>query len=363
MKSPLHRCLRAALGLGLASAALLAPATAQGRPDTVYRLNERTGKVLAITGTVLENSLTKVRIDRSGKESSYDASEVVQIDWGSVPPAYRDGMTYRRKGEFAEAVDAFRVAATDASTREVVQADARLKAAETLLQLGASDAGQYQEAAAEAEKLVSDFGESSLVPRARYVIGRALRLSGQDAAAAEALEALYGEGSTDPAPPATAAGPAWRPASRRLGATSPRARPSRRVSCLAAPRAAWSSSSGAWPTPIRRPARPSRRRPAKPPRARASACWPAARSTRRSASSSAPPAAPTAPPGPALLRSSGAVRRSPPRAATATPSCASPRLCPSSTPVEIGLHGPSSDWHNPPWPWATAMLPAPRASG
>jgi len=201
MKSPLHRCLRAALGLGLASAALLAPATAQGRPDTVYRLNERTGKVLAITGTVLENSLTKVRIDRSGKESSYDASEVVQIDWGSVPPAYRDGMTYRRKGEFAEAVDAFRVAATDASTREVVQADARLKAAETLLQLGASDAGQYQEAAAEAEKLVSDFGESSLVPRARYVIGRALRLSGQDAAAAEALEALYGEGSTDPATP------------------------------------------------------------------------------------------------------------------------------------------------------------------
>lgn len=200
MKSPLQRCLRSALALGLAGAALLVPsASAQGRPDTVYRLNDRTGKVLAITGTVLENSLTKVRVDRSGKESSYDASEIVQIDWGSVPPSYRDGMTYRRKGEYAEAVDAFRVAATDASTREVVQADARLKAAETLLMLGASDSGQFQEAASEADKLVGDFPDSSLVPRARYVAGRALRLSGQDAAAAAALESLYNEGSTEPA--------------------------------------------------------------------------------------------------------------------------------------------------------------------
>ena len=85
MKSPLQRCLRSALALGLAGAALLAPsASAQGRPDTVYRLNERTGKVLAITGTVLENSLTKVRVDRSGKESSYDASEIVEVSASGV---------------------------------------------------------------------------------------------------------------------------------------------------------------------------------------------------------------------------------------------------------------------------------------
>lgn len=196
MNTPL---LRRAAGLLLGSAVLLAPAVAQGRPDTVYRRNDRTGKVISITGTVLENTLTKVTLERGGKESSYDASEIIQIDWGSVPPSYRDGLTWRRKGELEQAISSFRVAATDAATRAVVQADARLRAAEVLLAFGAQDSAHFGEAADEAQKLLDDFADSSLVPRARQLKGRAQRLSGDAASAAATLEALYGEGKTEPA--------------------------------------------------------------------------------------------------------------------------------------------------------------------
>jgi hypothetical protein len=172
-----------------------------GKADTIYRRNERTGRVISLTGVVLVNSLTEVRLDRGGKTANYDATSVVRIDWGSVPPSYRDGMTYRRRGDWAQAITSFRVAATDASTREVLRADARLKSCEALMRLGASDAGQFPEAAKEAERLLTDFATSSLVPHARKIQARALRLSGDTAGAATAFESLYGEGSSDPATP------------------------------------------------------------------------------------------------------------------------------------------------------------------
>lgn len=180
--------------------ALPGPAVAQsGKADTIYRRNERTGRVITLTGTVLENSLTEVKLDRDGKTASYGAASIVRIDWGSVPPSYRDGMTYRRRGNWVQAVTSFRVAATDASTRDVLRADARLQACETLLSFGASDAGQFPEAAKEAGRFLTDHATSSLIPRVRWIQSRALRLAGDSAAAATAFESLYREGSTDPA--------------------------------------------------------------------------------------------------------------------------------------------------------------------
>ena len=181
--------------------AVCSSAPQSGKADTIYRRNERTGRVISLTGVVLVNSLTEVRLDRGGKTANYDATSVVRIDWGSVPPSYRDGMTYRRRGDWTQAVTSFRVAATDASTREVLRADARLKSCEALMRLGASDAGQFPEAAKEAERLLTDFATSSLVPHARTIQARALRLSGDTAAAATAFENLYSEGSSDPATP------------------------------------------------------------------------------------------------------------------------------------------------------------------
>ena len=272
-------------------------------------------------------------------------------------------MTYRRKGEYAEAVDAFRVAATDASTREVVQADARLKAAEALLMLGASDAGQFQEAASEADKLVSDFGDSSLVPRARYVAGRALRLSGQDAAAAAALEALYNEGSTEPA---------------TAGYT-------RRACLEAGLEAAWCYLAAGETLKARElfggakgglemlvgsmgEADAASRQAVEAAAGEAAQgegfCMLAGGQTDQALSFfERTTGRADRPAGARLLRCSGVVRRWPPRAVIAMRSCASRRSPPSSTPAEIGPHGPSSGWHNRPWPWATAMPPAPRASG
>ena len=58
-----------------------------GKADTIYRRNERTGRVISLTGIVLVNSLTEVRLDRAGKTANYDATSVVRIDWGSVPPS------------------------------------------------------------------------------------------------------------------------------------------------------------------------------------------------------------------------------------------------------------------------------------
>lgn len=190
-----------AVALPSAQPAGAAPSTPlqSGKPDTIYRRNERTGRVIALSGIVLENSLTQVKLDRNGKTASYDAASIVRIDWGSVPPSYRDGMTYRRRSDWAQAVTSFRIAATDASTRNVLQADARLQACEALLRYGASDPGQFAEAVKEADRLTTDFASSSLVPRARAIQARALRLTGDDAAAATAFESLYGEGASDPA--------------------------------------------------------------------------------------------------------------------------------------------------------------------
>ena len=58
-----------------------APSTAAApqdglKPDKVLRRNPRTGTLSTITGTVLENGLRGVKVDRDGKESKYDASEV-----------------------------------------------------------------------------------------------------------------------------------------------------------------------------------------------------------------------------------------------------------------------------------------------
>jgi len=168
------------------------------KPDQVFRVHPRTGKVAALTGTITENSLETVRLDRGGKESSYAASEILRIVWGDVPPPYRDGSTYAERGDHENAVARFRVAAGDASAREVVRADARLRAARELLAWGARDAHRFTECAAEAARFLTDFPNNREVPQARWLKGRATRLAGDPASAAADFRALYEEGANDP---------------------------------------------------------------------------------------------------------------------------------------------------------------------
>jgi outer membrane protein assembly factor BamD (BamD/ComL family) len=197
----LGRLAGAAVALFLCLIALAPAAGAQGRPDQIFRKNERTGKVMTHAGTISECSLSTVAFTQRGKQSSYPSAEVLRIVWGDVPASYRDGMTYLGRGDFESAVTQFKLAASDADTREVVQAAARLKAAEALLGWGASDPSRFEEAVGEADRFLSDYPSGRDVPHARWVKARAHRLAGDAAAAAAGFEALYREGANNP--PAT----------------------------------------------------------------------------------------------------------------------------------------------------------------
>lgn len=178
----------------LATTALCAAQDA--RPDQVFRM--RRGDVTKVVGTVTENSLETVRLDRKGKEASYGADEVVRIVWGAIPPSYQDGLTYLSRDDHENAVARFRIAATDASSREVVQADARLRAVEALITWGASDGNRYTEAVGEAQRFLTDHPSNREVPRAQWLKGRAQLLAGDAAGAATTFKALYEQGASDP---------------------------------------------------------------------------------------------------------------------------------------------------------------------
>ena len=172
-------------------------AFAAPQKDQVFRTDPRTGKVRAMTGVVQSNELERVVLERGdGKEARYDSSEVVEIVFGDVPPAFRDAKRYMKRGDLENAVARYRVAASDASARPVVQAKARLLASEALLSWGATDATRFAEAAQEAAQFISDYGTNRALPRARAVQGRALWLSGDAAGAAAALQSLFQDGQS-----------------------------------------------------------------------------------------------------------------------------------------------------------------------
>ncbi len=177
-----------------ASAAPTSLAQDGGKPDKILRRNPRTGKIDTIIGVVLENSLSEVKVDRGGKESTYASSEIVGIEWGQAPAAFRDGKTFATRADHENALARFRMAAGDSDARPVVQADARLRAAEALLAWGADDANRYSECVAEIDRYLSDDPSGRRVPHARWVKARASLLAGDAATAAAGFRALYDSG-------------------------------------------------------------------------------------------------------------------------------------------------------------------------
>ena len=57
-----------ALGLSIMGGAIANPTSAQGRPDQVYVLDTRSGKINMFAGIVQEHNLEKTVVIRSGKE-------------------------------------------------------------------------------------------------------------------------------------------------------------------------------------------------------------------------------------------------------------------------------------------------------
>jgi len=169
------------------------------RPDQVFRVNPRTGKVAKISGTILENNLEQVRVELEGKEQSYASSEVLRIIWGGVPAPYREAMVYLGRKDHENALALFRVAAGFDAARPVVRADARLKAAESLLAWGAADPLRYAECITEIDRFLADYPQSRDVPRVRWMKGRAQWLSGDTSSATATFRALYEQGASEPA--------------------------------------------------------------------------------------------------------------------------------------------------------------------
>ncbi|MCP3918267.1 MAG: hypothetical protein GY711_22175 [bacterium] len=176
----------------------LAPgALAQDR-DQVFRIHPRTQKVTTLVGVVTENTLENVRIERDGKDNKYSSDEIVRIVWGDVPPSFKDAKVYAERLDFENAVAKFRVTATEAGARPVVQAAARLASAENLLLWGATDATHFADCVTEVDRFLADHTDDRSVPRARWVKARALLLSGDAAGAAAGFQALYEKGANDP---------------------------------------------------------------------------------------------------------------------------------------------------------------------
>jgi len=179
---------------GLALLALVGlgnPALAAQRDQVLYR--NAAGQAKTETGTVVENSLAKVRLDIGSRERDFDTASVDRVVFGDVPPAFAEGVAYFDRGDYENAAKQYQLAAGDAAARDVVKAAARLRAAESWMKRGASDASAFAQAKSEAEVFLADSPNNRDVPHARALLGRATWLGGDPAGAAEVFRALYQE--------------------------------------------------------------------------------------------------------------------------------------------------------------------------
>ena len=161
---------------GLLGLLLSTPLFAQGgRLDQVF-LKDSTRQE---TGTVIENGLTNVLVERDGKEKRLDAARVDRIIWGAVCSSYREAQTYFDRGDFENAAAKFGLAATE-DERPVIQAVARRRAGEALMRMGASDPSQFQLAIEEFDRFLGDNPDDRSVPIVRAMKARGTLLRGAE---------------------------------------------------------------------------------------------------------------------------------------------------------------------------------------
>ena len=185
-----------ALGLSIMGGAIANPASAQGRPDQVYVLDTRSGKINMFAGIVQEHNLEKTVVIRSGKERSYDTSRIERIVWGDVQGSFREGRTYFDRNDFENAAAKFLVAATD-DPRGPVKAAARLLAAQSFLNLSVKDPDRIGDAIEQAQRYIDDYEDGADLQAARDLHARATWLSGDAAAAAKLFDSLFQEAGSE----------------------------------------------------------------------------------------------------------------------------------------------------------------------
>ncbi len=183
-----------ALALVPLGLALLA-GSARGQGSDQLWFADRDGAIRQVTGTITENSLTSVKMVRSGnRETTYDAERVRRVEWGQVSNDYREAREARNRGDHLNAARRFREAA-DGEDRPVVKASARLGAAQALVQLGAQEPARLSEALSEVGRFLSDFPTDREVPRARFLQAQVHWLEGRATEAADGFRRLFEDGA------------------------------------------------------------------------------------------------------------------------------------------------------------------------
>lgn len=159
----------------------------QNQPDQVF-VREGNGALRPVSGVLTENKLTGVAVG----SDRFDSDQVAHITFGSVPSSFREAKNYFERRSYAEAAAKYRLAAGE-SDRNVVQAAARLRAAQALLYVGSVDSSAFADADREATRFLEDFPDNREVPRGRYIQATARFLSGDAAAAGALFQAIYDE--------------------------------------------------------------------------------------------------------------------------------------------------------------------------
>lgn len=192
VSTPVARRLRAArLATATALALALGATTPLAQSDQVREIRAD-GEVRVRTGEVTVNELDRVvLIESNGRERTLEASEVAGVEFKDVPRSYEDARLYQTRGEWESAAEQYRTAADDSGTRDVVRASARLRAGAVLLRGGATNPRFFGEARSELERFISDYPSNRELPRAQALLARALHLSGEPAAAADAYASVF----------------------------------------------------------------------------------------------------------------------------------------------------------------------------
>ncbi|MCA8981056.1 MAG: hypothetical protein H6831_10970 [Planctomycetes bacterium] len=175
-------------------------AVTEGRPDQVYVKNVKTGEVKVVSGTITADGIDKVVVTRDGKETKLDAALIEEVVWGESSPAFVEGYTYFDRGDWENASGKFLIAAGEGE-RTVVQAAARLLAARSLMEWGATEPGHYSEAASQLDDYISSHSSARELPLARSLRARTAWLMGDAAKAGQLYRSLFEEGtSASPTP-------------------------------------------------------------------------------------------------------------------------------------------------------------------
>jgi TolA-binding protein len=174
------------------AAALSSAVMAQAKPDHVLWRNAR-GQVNTIVGKVAENGLTQVVIDTGSSQRKVEGLSVERVDFGDVPAAFNDALTYSARGDYENAAAKFALAAADSAARAPVRARARLAAAESWLKHSRGSEAALESARKDCEQFLSEFPTNREVPAARLLLGRVQRLAGDGPKAAETYAALFRE--------------------------------------------------------------------------------------------------------------------------------------------------------------------------